>query len=97
MPLRDHFRPPLTKLAYGEELNAAWPDTIATRLNALLPPEYRSGLKIHFENLVEVDVAAYELENPGEVASGTRSNSALAWEASPPTLLLDTDELTPPE
>ena len=56
MPLRDHFHPPVTKFASWEELHGAWPATIAYRLNALLPPEYRSGVKVHLGNLVEVDV-----------------------------------------
>src|SRR6185369_16812200 len=65
MPLRDHFRPPVTDLASWEELHGAWPSTIAYRLNALLPPEYRSGVKIHLGSAVEIDVAAFELQNPG--------------------------------
>ena len=60
-----------------------WPSVIAFRLNDLLPPEFRSGVKIHLGSLVEVDVGAFERENAGQVDA--------------PTLLLDTDELTPPE
>jgi hypothetical protein len=66
MPLRDHFHPPVTKSASWEELHGAWPATIAYRLNALLPPEYRSGVKVHLGNLVEVDVGAFEIENASE-------------------------------
>jgi hypothetical protein len=82
MPLRDHFRPPMTSLASWEELHGMWPGVMAFRLNALLPPEYRSGVKIHL-GTPEV--------NDGDVDGG------LAWEAAAPTLLLETDELTPPE
>jgi hypothetical protein len=93
MPLRDHFHPPVTKFASWEELHGAWPGVIAFRLNALLPPEYRSGVKIHLGNLVEVDVGAFEMENAGLPAA----DAASAWQASAPTLLLETEELTPPE
>lgn len=83
MPLRDHFRPPMSNLASWEEVHGMWPSIIAIRLNDLLPPDFRSGVKIHLGSLVEVDVGAFERENAGQVDA--------------PTLLLDTDELTPPE
>ena len=57
MPLRDHFRPPLDNAHSWEELHGAWPSTIAYRLNDLLPPQYRSGVKIHLGSAVEIDVA----------------------------------------
>ena len=97
MPLRDHFRPPVTDLASWEELHGAWPSTIAYRLNALLPPEYRSGVKIHLGSAVEIDVAAFELQNPGGSGNHDPSDAALEWKAASPTVLLETDELTPPE
>lgn len=91
MPLRDHFHPPVTKFASWEELHGAWPATIAFRLNALLPPENRSGVKVHLGNLVEVDVDAFEMAGEPEI------DAASAWKAAAPTLLLETEELTPPE
>lgn len=97
MPLRDHFRPPVTDIASWEELHGAWPSTIAYRLNALLPPDYRSGVKIHLGSVVDIDVAAFELQNPGGFGKDAPSDSALQWQAASPTVLLDTDELTPPE
>ncbi len=97
MPLRDHFRPPVTNFASWEELHGAWPSTIAYRLNTLLPPEYRSGVKIHMGIAVEIDIAAFELVNASDLGTGRSADDGLAWEAASPTLLLDTDELTPPE
>jgi hypothetical protein len=97
MPLRDHFRPPVTNIASWEELHGLWPGLIAIRLNNLLPPEYRSGVKIHLGNAVEIDVAAFDLEHAHHLANGTATETALAWEPASPTLLLDTAELTPPE
>jgi len=95
MPLRDHFRPPDMNLASWEEVHGLWPGIMAVRLNSILPPQYRSGVKIHLGTLVEVDTGAFEL-NDGREING-ESDTALAWEAAAPTLLLDTDELTPPE
>ncbi len=76
MPLRDHFHPPVTKFASWEELHGAWPASIAFRLNAVLPPECRSGVKVHLGNLVEVDAGAFEMENAGEPETGAAS----AWQ-----------------
>jgi len=90
MPLRDHFR-----RASWDEVHGAWPGVIAFRLNTLLLPEYRSGVKIQLGSLVEVDAGAFELDNDREVERDV--DGALSWAAAAPTLLLDTDELTPPE
>jgi hypothetical protein len=97
MPLRDHFRPPLTNRASWEELHGAWPGVIAFRLNTLLPPDFRSGVKIHLGNLVEIDVGTFESENASALDGNTTTDAALAWEAADPSLLLETDDLTPPE
>jgi hypothetical protein len=101
MPLRDYFRAPVMNFASWEELYGAWPATIAFRLNALLPPEYRSGVKVYLGNLVEVDVGTFEVANAGAAGNGAPAGSgpdaAPAWQAAAPTLLLETEELTPPE
>ncbi|MGL4555070.1 MAG: DUF4058 family protein [Gemmataceae bacterium] len=97
MPLRDHFRPPVTDFASWEELPGAWPGIIAFRLNDLLPPDYRSGVKIHLGSAIEIDAGAFELLNAVEHGDPVSADSALAWKAASPTVLLDTDELTPPE
>lgn len=97
MPLRDHFHPPLSNRVSWEEVHGMWPSLMAIRLNEMLPPEYRSGVKIHLESLVEVDVGAFEYENASTAEGDAPVDAALAWEAAAPTLLLDTDELTPPE
>lgn len=95
MPLRDHFRPPVTDFASWEELHGAWPGVIAFRLNMLLPPEYRSGVKVHLGTLVEIDVGAFELGSATSAAGP--SDGGPQWQAEAPTLLLETDELSPPE
>ena len=95
MPLRDHFRLPDMRLASWEEVHGMWPSIMAVRLNTILPPQYRSGVKIHLGTLVEVDAGAFETDDAREPEN--EADTALAWEAAAPTLLLDTDELTPPE
>lgn len=98
MPLRDHFRPPVTDIASWEELHGAWPGTIAVRLNSILPPDYRSGVRVLLGSAVELDVAAFETRDSGKPGPPSHAfDQALAWKASSPTVLLETEELTPPE
>jgi hypothetical protein len=97
MPLRDHFHPPVSNLASWEELHGVWPGLIAIRLNSILPPEYRSGARVHLGTVIEVDVPTYETDSPGNFSNGTTDDTAVAWSPAEPALLLETEELTPPE
>lgn len=50
MPLRDHFPPPLDRfLATWESVLGMWPAMIAFRLNDVLPPEFRAGVRVLLE------------------------------------------------
>jgi hypothetical protein len=96
MPLRDFFHEPDLRKASWEEIHGAWPGVIAFRLNKMLPAEYRSGVKVHVGAAIEVDIGAYELDDP--VSNGSNgSGTAVAWAPAKPTLLLDTDVPQPPE
>jgi hypothetical protein len=97
MPLRDHFHPPLGDQASWEELHGAWPTTIAFRLNAILPLGYRSGVRVHLGTAVELDVAAFERDHARDSAAPSNGDTTLSWAPASPALLLETDELTPPE
>ncbi len=99
MPLRDHFHPPLSDQRSWEELHGAWPGTIAYRLNAILPPEYYSGVRVHLGTAIELDVAAFESDHPvdsGSVPNGGAA-TAVVWAPAAPALLLETEEPTSPE
>ena len=97
MPLRDHFRPPLADSRSWEELHGAWPGTIAFRLNAILPPEYYSGVRVHLGTPVEIDVAAFENDNPLADSGGANGGLAAAYEPAAPTLLMETENPIPAE
>ena len=97
MPLRDHFHPPLENFASWEEVHGGWPATIAYRLNAMLPPQYRCGLKVHLGTLVELDVAAFERDERADRHFDPSDGTSPAWAVESPTLLLETEELTPAE
>ena len=97
MPLRDHFHPPVENYSSWEEVHGLWPGILAMRLNTILPPQYRSGLKIHLGTLVEVDVATFEREDSTVNLDKNVIVEDSSWETESPTLLLETEELTPPE
>ena len=65
MPLRDHFRPPLTKRRSWEGVHGAWPTMIVIGLNPRLPPRYVAEPQVHLGSSIEVDVATYEEDESG--------------------------------
>jgi hypothetical protein len=97
MPLRDHFHSPVQDYVSWEEVHGAWPTSIAYRLNEILPPQFRSGVKIHLGTLVEVDIGGFEYENLVAQPLNPSSGADGAWAAESPTVLLETEELTPAE
>jgi hypothetical protein len=98
MPLRDHFGPPLSEQRSWEELHGAWPGSIVFRLNSLLPPGYYCGPRVHLGSVVEIDVAAFEKDEPLIAeAEGTAGGISVAWVPAQPTGLLETDAPIPPE
>lgn len=95
MPLRDHFHSSSNHRARWEGVHGAWPATIAFRLNSILPPQYWCDVKVHLGTLVELDIASFERED--ETRLPDSSDAAASWEVESPTLLLETEELTPAE
>ena len=63
MPLRDHFRPPLSLRRHWHAFYNAWATYIAADLNRRLPSGYFAEPNVQFG--IEVDVAAFE-EGPPE-------------------------------
>lgn len=97
MPLRDHFHGPLADRRSWEELHGAWPGVIAFRLNAILPPDYYSGVKVCLGTAVEIDIGTFEGEESTETDRETDGSTAAMWKPASPTLLLETQTPTPPE
>jgi hypothetical protein len=60
MPLRDHFRPPVSKRVSWEEMHAMWPARIVLQLRTLLPKGHVAGPIVHSGSRVEVDVPDYD-------------------------------------
>jgi hypothetical protein len=95
MPLRDHFRPPISNRASWEGFHALWPATIVQRLAPLLPNEFTAEPRVHLGAYFEIDVGAYELDapEPGAVAASEASGGVATATSAPPepTLVVDAD------
>lgn len=65
MPLRDHFRPPLSDDWPWEGVHSAWATAIAGHLNqGVLPPDYYALPLIKRGSQIEIDVATLRREAP---------------------------------
>jgi hypothetical protein len=71
MPLRDHFRPPLSRERHWEAFHAAWAGSIADALNRTLPPGYFAEEHTHAGASAEIDVATFEQATPAPPLNGT--------------------------
>ena len=93
MPLRDHFRPPVSKKASWEGFHGMWPASIVQQLRQQLPPGYVAEPRVHLGTLMEIDVGA--LESPEVARTGARSSNSgeatAAWTATAPVVAVETD------
>ena len=101
MPLRDHFRPPLSKRKPWEALHGGWPMEISKLLNANLPPEFEAEPRVHLGSAFEIDVSAYENDRRDSPSTGELAeNGGVAtatWSPGKPILLLEADAPTESE
>ena len=70
MPLRDHFRPPVSKRASWEGFHGLWPGIIVQELAPRLPHGFVAEPRVHLDNYYEIDVSTFE--------KGVRSRLALS-------------------
>jgi hypothetical protein len=80
MPLRDHFRPPLSVQRPWDGVHSAWATTIATSLNRdLLPADYFAMPQVTVGGRVEIDVATLKQTSAtnGAVATAVWAPPAL--------------------
>jgi hypothetical protein len=94
MPLRDHFHPPVTLRHSWDELHGGWPMKIVEWLLPNLPANYVAAPQIHLGGAVEIDVATFEHDSSGAAAwsaNGDAGRAVAVWEATEPTLRVETD------
>jgi hypothetical protein len=92
MPLRDHFRPPVSNQVSWEEIHGMWPARIVLQLRTLLPQGYVAGPKIHAGSQVEIDVAAFEQEEALRLQRSDQAGVAATaiWAPPVPTVAIET-------
>jgi hypothetical protein len=96
MPLRDHFRPPISKRSSWEGFHGLWPGVIVQELVPRLPARFVAEPRVHLGNYYEIDVCTFENARDAqpEIGLGQRSGVGLATapRAPPiPTLTLDAE------
>ncbi len=96
MPLRDHFRPPVSKRSSWEGFHGGWPGFIVQKLLPQLPDNFVAEPRVHLGSFCEIDVSAFEQYEEGEPVFGSTRESnggiATAPQAPPaPTLTLDAE------
>ncbi|MGL4554354.1 MAG: DUF4058 family protein [Gemmataceae bacterium] len=96
MPLRDHFRPPLDKVLSWEELHGQWPAVIVQQLRKVLPSGYAVGPRVHSGSQIEIDVAAFEKDDPPPPSRKSEGDGGVAVaERAPPRPSLDVETTLP--
>jgi Protein of unknown function (DUF4058) len=92
MPLRDHFRPPLDKIASWEGFHGQWPAVIVQQLRKQLPPGYVAEPRVHSGSQVEIDVAAFEKEGllHSAMHEGRGGVAMAVWAPSLPSVAVET-------
>jgi hypothetical protein len=93
MPLRDHFRPPVSNRFSWEGFHGMWPGEIIRRLRTSLPPGFVAEPRVHLGAVYEVDVSTYEVDDgtgyrPAANGGGV---ATLPWTAAEPTVAVETE------
>jgi hypothetical protein len=63
MPLRDHFRSPVSRLASWEGFHGQWPALIVQHLYRVLPAGYVAEPRVHLGPYFEIDVTTFDVES----------------------------------
>lgn len=95
MPLRDHFRPPVSKKSSWEGFHALWPACIVQQLRNTLPSGFVAEPRVQLGTLMEIDVGALESDEAPRAEASVRddngSTATALWTGSPPTIAVETD------
>jgi hypothetical protein len=95
MPLRDHFRPPVSKRSSWEGFHATWPTWIVHQLRKQLPHGFVAEPRVHLGTLMEIDVGALVSNDapPMRASSGNGNGgtATAAWTATLPAVAVETE------
>ena len=79
MPLRDHFRPPVSKRSSWEGFHGGWPMRIVEDLAPRLPDGFVAEPRVHLGSFYEIDVCAFEQKEDFEPSPLPGSRTAV-WQ-----------------
>ncbi len=93
MPLRDHFRPPLSERTSWEAVHGGWPMVIVQQLGKTLPAQYVAEPRVHLGTQVEIDVATFDQQaGAASYVDADQGGVATAvWAPAEPTLAVETE------
>lgn len=92
MPMRDHFRPPVSRKCSWEGFHAMWPGSIVRQLRKSLPAGYSAEPRVHLGTVMEIDVGAYEAhESPRFGSPEAGEGIATSTWTTSPVVAVDTD------
>src|SRR5262249_5413455 len=93
MPLRDHFRPPVSKRASWEGFHGQWPAMIVQHLIRVLPDRYVAEPRVHLGPYFEIDVTTFaNAESRSATAAAADGGVAtIAWTATQPMFEVEAD------
>lgn len=89
MPLRDHFHPPVEDRHSWDELHGGWPMVIVQQLFTQLPEGFVAAPGVHLGATFEIDVSAFEQDEP--IEDSLTGSGGVAVAPPPPTLTLETE------
>jgi hypothetical protein len=89
MPLRDHFRPPVSSRHSWEGFHAAWPTMLVQRMLPTLPSGYLAEPRVRLGAYFEIDVGGFETDD--EPLPKAPQGAAATLIAPAPTLTVDVD------
>jgi hypothetical protein len=96
MPLRDHFRPPVSKRSSWEGLHGGWPMRIVEELAPRLPDGFVAEPRVHLGSYYEIDVCTFEQGEDrttflNSAPDSSRGSATFAQASPAPTLTVDAE------
>jgi hypothetical protein len=92
MPLRDHFRPPVSEQSSWEEVHGGWPMVVVQQLVRILPDPYVAAPRVHLGSQFEVGISDHERVGGVRRTVPDRGPSASTppWTTNGPTMTFET-------
>jgi hypothetical protein len=96
VPLRDHFRPPVSRRSSWEGFHGGWPAVIVQKLLPSLPTRLVAEPRVHLGSYYKIDACPLENAEDAQPAIGSGQGSGVGVATAPqappvPTLTLDAE------